>query len=170
MIVIADASPLIVLIKIEEVAILPKLFGHILLPQTVASELADSRRPQAVRDFIHTPPAWISVRTVGNSLPLPGLHLGESEAINLARQLSADLILMDERDAVATAREMGLRVVGTVGILERAAQDRLLNLREAFDRLKATDFWVSPKLLEERLHLFEQCSRADRNRPKERER
>ena len=78
------------------------------------------------------------MRIVGHALPLPGLHPGEIEAISLARQLSADLLLMDERDAVATAREMGLRVVGTVGLLERAAHEKLLNLREAFIRLHAT--------------------------------
>lgn len=61
---------------------------------------------------------------------------------------------MDEEKGRAVARQRALRVTGTVGILERAAAHGLLDLQEAFIRLKATDFWISHQLLDERLEHF----------------
>jgi predicted nucleic acid-binding protein len=58
------------------------------------------------------------------------------------------------------AMERGLRVVGTVGVLELAAEMQLLDLKEAFERLKRTDFWISQTLLDERLALFRRRSPA----------
>ena len=99
---------------------------------------------------------------------LPNLHRGEIEAISLARQLQAKLVLIDERGAAAAARGLGLNVVGTVGVLERAAENGLLNLREAFLRLRRTDFWVAERLLNERLKVFEERQRSRAARERER--
>ncbi len=85
---------------------------------------------------------------------IPTLHPGESEAISLARELRADLILIDERKAFHAALARGLTAAGTVRVLIRAAQRKLLNLERAFERLKRTDFWIDPKLLDRELDLF----------------
>jgi len=50
-------------------------------------------------------------------------------------------------------------VTGTAGVLERAAAQGMLDLKDAFERLKATDFWISGRLLDQRLQLFNQLSR-----------
>jgi predicted nucleic acid-binding protein len=133
-----------------------QLFGSVLIPSAVLSELSSPRRSEAMRAFAAHPPAWLDVRTPRIVETIPGLHAGEQAALSLAAEVGADLLLMDEKEGrlVATARR--LRVAGTVGVLERAAEQGLLNLREAFDRLKASDFWVSPALLETRLEAFEQ--------------
>ena len=83
------------------------------------------------------------------------MHPGETEALSLAIELHADLILIDERRAYREAVARKLNAVGTVGVLERAAAEKLLDLNDAFDRLKQTDFWISHKLLDERLRLFQ---------------
>lgn len=57
MIVVADTSPLIVLIKLAYTEVLPQLFGSIVLPPAVVTELADVRRPHNVRSFIASPPS-----------------------------------------------------------------------------------------------------------------
>ncbi len=62
----------------------------------------------------------------------------------------------DEKAGRRIAAERHLPVAGTVGVLERAAEQQLLNLREVFDLLKNTDFWVGPALLDARLEAFEQ--------------
>ena len=166
MIVVADTSPLIALVNIEQVTVLQQLFQEIVIPPAVASELGDSRRPIPVRNFIGAPPSWLRIQEPDRMESLPNLHRGEIEAISLARQLQARLVLIDERGAAAAARGLGLNVVGTVGVLERAAENGLLNLREAFLRLRRTDFWVSERLLNERLKVCEerQRSRAARKR------
>jgi hypothetical protein len=103
MIVIADTSPLVVLVKIMHTEILPSLFGSIVLPPAVVAELADVRRPQIVRDFIASPPPWLWVRRPSAIESIPGLDEGERQAISLARELGADLLLMDEEKGRATA-------------------------------------------------------------------
>jgi predicted nucleic acid-binding protein len=62
----------------------------------------------------------------------------------------------DERKAYREAVHRKLNAIGTIRILERAAAEGLLDLKDAFARLKQTDFWISHKLLDERLKLFEQ--------------
>jgi predicted nucleic acid-binding protein len=68
------------------------------------------------------------------------LGAGESAAIALAAELHADLLLMDDRRGVAVALRKGLLVTGTMGLLTRAAKRGMLDLAEAFDRLKGTNF------------------------------
>lgn len=154
MIVIADTSPLIVLVNIDCVDALAKLFGQVVIPPAVARELIMPSRPQRVRDFFATAPSWLKIRSPSTSLTIPGLHPGEIEAISLAEELRADLLLIDERKAYKEAVARKLNAAGTVRVLERAASEGLLDLKVVFERLKQADFWISHKLLDERLALF----------------
>ncbi len=86
--------------------------------------------------------------------PIPSLHSGEVAAIRLAEELKADLLLIDEVRGRKAAAELGLAFTGTVGVPELAAHRGLLELEDAFARLKMTDFWISPQLLDERLKLY----------------
>jgi predicted nucleic acid-binding protein len=143
MLVISDSSPLIVLVNIGQVEVLAKLFREVVIPPAVASELAAAPRPQAVRDFASSPPAWLRVERPVVVQCIPDLHPGESEALSLALELHADLVLIDERRAYREAVARHLNAVGTIGVLERAAAEGLLDLKEAFERVKQTDFWIS---------------------------
>ena len=68
------------------------------------------------------------------------LDAGEKAAIALAAFLAADLMLMDDRAGIMVARQKGFVVTGTLGVLDLAARRGLIDLAEAFDRLKATNF------------------------------
>jgi predicted nucleic acid-binding protein len=83
--------------------------------------------------------------------PIPDLHEGERAAISLASELKADLLLIDESDGRSAALARHLQVTGTIGILQRAAEQGWLDLADAFERIKQTDFWISPKLLDAEL-------------------
>jgi len=154
MIVVADSSPLVVLVNIEQISLLSALFGVVTIPPVVAAELASHRRPQAVRDFIMKPPEWLTVRKPTILEALPDLDAGEREAISLACELHADLLLIDERRGRQAASERKLAITGTVGVLELAARRSMVDLADAFERLKKTDFWLNPEFLDERLRLF----------------
>ncbi|MEX2215578.1 MAG: DUF3368 domain-containing protein [Phycisphaeraceae bacterium] len=151
MIVVADSSPLIVLVNIGHVDVLPRLFGRLLIPSQVSDELAALNRPAAVREFIRLKPDWLEIRDPAVIERIAGLHAGETSAIRLAVELKADLLVIDERAGRKVASERGIAVVGTVGILERAADLGLIDLAIAYDRIKCTDFWVNPQLLDESL-------------------
>lgn len=154
MIVVADSSPLIVLVDIGHVEILPALFREVVIPPQIAAELADVRRSQAVRDFINGQPIWLRVQAPIRVEPIPDLHEGERAAISLASELKADLLLIDESDGRSAALARRLQITGTIGILQRAAEQTLLDLADAFERIKQTDFWISPKLLDAELAKY----------------
>jgi predicted nucleic acid-binding protein len=61
MIVIADTGPINYLIRIDEIEILPKLYGRTLVPPSVCDELKDARAPESVRWWIAQPPAWFEI-------------------------------------------------------------------------------------------------------------
>lgn len=154
MLVVADTSPLVVLSNIGHLDLLPALFGQILIPTAVASELSYPRRPVAVRALAAATPAWLVVRQPIAIESIPEIDLGEREAISLAMEVRADLLLIDDAAGRLAAAGRGLAITGTIGLLERAADQQLLDLAEAFERVKRTDFWVNPRLLDKRLQLF----------------
>ena len=70
-----------------------------------------------------------------------------AKQIRLAQDLSADLILLDEKSARSVAYERSLRVAGLLGILDMAATKNMLNLKEAVQKLTRTNFRIFPHLL-----------------------
>jgi predicted nucleic acid-binding protein len=74
---------------------------------------------------------------------------GEQQAIQLAQEEHADLLLMDERRGVALARRQGLEVTGTLGVLMQAGRLALVDIDAALSDLQATDFRSTPELFEQ---------------------
>jgi predicted nucleic acid-binding protein len=145
--VIADTGPVNYLILIGHIDLLPRLFQRVVLPTAVKKELLDIGAPAAVRAWVGSPPAWLEIMET----PGPGpatLDEGEAAVIALAISLRADLVLIDERKGVKVARNHGLRVTGTLGLLELCAQSGLVDFTEAAERLRLTTFRSPEALLE----------------------
>lgn len=140
MIVISNTSPLNYLVLIEEIELLPKLFWQITIPQAVLHELRRPETPDAVREWANIAPSWLQVRAVSVIDPAINLGAGETEAISLANELHADLVLLDDRKARNLALARGLSVAGTLNILEAAAVRELADLPSATIRLLHTNF------------------------------
>ncbi|MGD0777915.1 MAG: DUF3368 domain-containing protein [Candidatus Solibacter sp.] len=150
--VIADTGPLNYLILIGHIDLLRDLFEKVVLPTPVQSELASSKAPPFVRDWVVSLPAWVEVHEapVGQAedASLKGIDAGERAAIQLAASLHADLLLMDDRKGVHAAQRKGLRVTGTLGILDLAAQRGLAEFAQAVNQLRQTNFRVPQALLD----------------------
>ncbi len=144
---VAYAGPLHYLVLVDEVNILGNLFDRVLIPEAVRNELLQLKTPEIVKTWINRPPPWLKVEQVTNVLPIHGLHPGESEALQLALQAKAVGVLMDDLDGRKAARRLGLSVVGTIGLLERAAEKQLIKLPEAVSRLRQTNFFIAPEVL-----------------------
>jgi predicted nucleic acid-binding protein len=153
MLVVADATPLHYLVLIASTPILPVLFGHILIPHAVAEELQHPQTPAKVRAWLTSPPPWLEIRHVGHAPPTTLAHLdpGEQEAILLAQELQADLLLMDDWQGRQEAHRRALIVTGTLGVLEHAAEQGLLDLPTALTRLQATNFFLPAPLIRDLL-------------------
>jgi predicted nucleic acid-binding protein len=151
--VVADTSPLVYLILIEQVEILPKLFESVLIPDAGQGELGHSLAPEPVRAWAEALPTWSEVKPEPQIVDdaFRSLGAGERAAIALALSIHADLVLIDERKGTQIAIENGLDVSGTLGVLQRAARNGLLNLAEAFDRLKKTNFRYRQEIMDKLL-------------------
>jgi predicted nucleic acid-binding protein len=146
MIVVADTSPLNYLVLIDEIALLPTLFGHVLLPQAVFQELKHPKASSKVSQWVAHLPPWLEVRVATSvaSGELMGLDPGEREAIQLALELGIRTVLLDEADGRQVAEKLYLEVRGTLGIIERAAKLGKVNFRDALSKLEQTNFRISP--------------------------
>jgi len=156
MIVVADTTPLNYLVLIGEAAVLQELYERVVIPPAVRDELQRAATPIVVREWLAQPPAWLEVQPVAVTPDalLEALDAGEREALALAEQLHADLLLMDERLGRREASRRNLRVIGTLGVLAQAAEQGLIVLPQAVDRLRQTNFHVAPELLQALLNRF----------------
>lgn len=116
MIVIADTSPLNYLVLIGEERVLPQLFGRVLIPQAVFDELHAPETPEVVLRWLDTHPEWLEVkrRMMPSVVTSAQLDLGEQEAIELAEELKADLVIIDDLAGRREAVKRGLTVIGTL--------------------------------------------------------
>ncbi|NSJ28572.1 DUF3368 domain-containing protein [Blautia glucerasea] len=144
MIVVSDTTPLISLLKINQLDLLEKLFGEVLIPEAVFNELTVDERFQLEAQLIRQK-EFIAVKPVNNLESVSilkratGLDQGESEAIVLTDELKADLLLMDEAKGRNVSAQMGLRIMGTIGILIAAYEEHELTadeVRECVDGLQ----------------------------------
>lgn len=150
MIVVSDTSVVCYLVLIGQIELLHQLYGQIVIPDLVRDELRHAGAPPSVCSWVNDLPGWVGVRCAAGEVDaaLAVLDAGERAAILLAEELQACLILIDERRGRRIAKSRGLRVTGLVGILDDAAEAGLIDLPRVLEALQATDFWVSPRLLE----------------------
>lgn len=149
--VVSDASPLNYLIWIERDFVLQQLYERVLIPDIVISELTHPASPEPVKRWIENRPTWAEVRKASPdySVELELLDPGERAAIQLASEENAGLLLMDERVGARVARNRGLMVTGTLGVLLEAADRRLIDLESALAALQTTAFRFTPQLFAE---------------------
>ncbi|HEX2225441.1 MAG TPA: DUF3368 domain-containing protein [Thermoanaerobaculia bacterium] len=153
MIVVSDASPLISLAAVNRLDLLRELYGTVWIPESVFQEVAvaDPERPgaQEIRQA-----DWISVRPVSDSVLVRALRgeldLGEAEAIALAVEARADLLLVDERLGRRAALRVGVRVLGILGVLIEAKSRALIPVIKPLldDLLWKAGFRISSDLYE----------------------
>lgn len=121
------------------------------MPSAVLEELRHPMAAAAVGAWLARVPPWLVVQEVAEAADgrLARLDAGERQAIQLAKRVRADLLLMDEKLGVRIAREHGLAVTGTLGVLLHAAKAGLIDIDKALAALRATDFRCSARVLEE---------------------
>ncbi|HXK44249.1 MAG TPA: DUF3368 domain-containing protein [Anaerolineae bacterium] len=147
---VVDASPLIFLAKLERLDLLRQAAGSVCLPQAVADEIR-AKPDMATQLLEQALQTWIEVRVVDNrmavDLLLAELDLGEAEVIVLAKILNAEYVVMDDLDARRFARRVGLRPIGTLGLLLAARlRGEIPSLQAEIQRLEKFGFRVSSAL------------------------
>ena len=148
MIVIADTSPLNYLIRLGQSDLLRNIYGRVLVPRAVLIELKHLEAPAEVRAWASAPPAWLEetqVQQLDTSLSLE-LGAGEREAISLALEVHADLLLIDERAGRKEAEARHIAVAGTLAVLLQASVRGYIDFPEAMEQLRRYGFRTSPPI------------------------
>ncbi|MFK0732998.1 MAG: DUF3368 domain-containing protein [Gloeotrichia echinulata HAB0833] len=153
MIVISDTSAITNLAAIDQLKLLPLLYEQVIIPEAVYRELVDIDPPVPGSVEVQTA-TWLEVKLIANREVVERLQSevrldpGESEAIALALELGADLLLIDERRGRSEADRLGIKITGLLGILVEAKRKNLiLAVKPLMDALIATsEFRVSSAL------------------------
>jgi len=151
MIVIADATPLNHLILINQASILEALYGRVIVPSAVLSELQAQAAPPKVMAWISHRPDWLEVdpRVFPADPSLAHLDPGERDAIILAVNLGAELLLMDDLGGRQEAARRNLRITGTLTVLYLAAGRGLVeDFPATLQQLLRTGFRASPEIVQ----------------------
>ncbi|MFM5983484.1 MAG: DUF3368 domain-containing protein [Sphaerospermopsis kisseleviana] len=154
MLVVSNTSPLLNLAIIGQLDLLRQQFGKILIPKAVLEELrVEENLPGSEHLQAALVAGWLQVQEVDNpsvvQLLQRDLDRGESEAIALALSLKANWIILDERDGRKTAKNLGLQVIGILGVILRAAKNgQISSLSDVINQLQTqAGFRIAPNLL-----------------------
>ena len=151
--VVSNTSPISNLAIIDRLDVLSHQFGTIRIPEAVRRELSRLEHPagrQAIAQAITQGSIQIesaSASELARSLA-SSLDAGEAEAIALASESAADLLIMDESAGRAAARNLSIAMTGTLGVLLREKREgRLPSMREEMDRLvNEAGFFISGRV------------------------
>lgn len=155
-IVVSDTTAIMRLSKIDALPLLRSLYSEILIPQAVYDELTKTGKTQPGALQVMNA-SWIKVIQIKNPLIVVKLRshldLGESEAIALALETNADVLIIDEVLGREMAKTLVNKIIGIVGILLEAKRVGLIKeVGPYLNKLKETGFWISDKLLRHALN------------------
>ena len=151
-IVIADASPLIALARVNGLGWLKQLFTEVVVTEVVLAEVLTGRYPETERPIQEALEAgWLKPSAITLSEPaLPDLDEGEAASIRLAMSTEEPaLLLIDERSGRAVAQALGLSVAGTAAVIGLARQRGLIaSARHVFAALHSSNFRIAPAVIQ----------------------
>ena len=160
-VVVSDTSPIRAMAHLGLLPLLSEIYGGVVIPQAVFSELL-----RKGKWFDSVPVAALSkfeVRFPTDEIRITHeflqLDVGEREAIQLALELNADALLIDEAAGRSVAKQYGLLTTGTLGVLSQAKQRGFVSaVKPLLDRLlRELNFFISPTLRDTVLKDLGEC-------------
>lgn len=151
--VVSDTTAITTLLKAGQVQLLQELFGQVFVPQAVWDEL---------KAFHSNLPDFVELRAVSNSSQkLPGtesLGRGETEALLLAKELNARLLVTDDRKARVAAKRLNIACVGLVGIVIQAKRvGKISSVRDLLEIIETKGgLYLSDSVIAEALRLADE--------------
>ncbi len=149
--VVSNTTPIISLLKLNRLDLLKQLYGQILIPLAVFREIEAGKTKGYYKDLSKID--WISIVEIKDKKSvkyLLDLDQGEAEAIVLATEFNADLIILDERLGRFYAKHAELKVTGTIGVLIKAKNEGLIeSVKPMIEELVKKEVWISDKLKSE---------------------
>lgn len=165
---VADTAPLIFLAKLKRLDLLQRGADKVITAPAVLREV-EAYRDEAAESIAEATREWLHVRSPVNAtaveLLLVELDLGEAEAIVVARETTADRLVLDDLDARRYARRISVPVVGTLGLLLAAKlRGEIPQLRPELEKLVSVGFRIRQQLIDDMLNAAGEQVRDDRGR------
>ena len=154
--IVSDSSPLIALSSVDRLDLMQHLFDTVIIPFAVRDEVLGTAAKGA--GF----PSFIQIKPVVAELPVRflkmNLHAGESEAIAIALEWGVQGIILDDKPAREIAAGLGLKVIGTLGLLILAKQKGFLTeVRPIIAQIiELVNFRIAPSVLNRALSLIDE--------------
>jgi len=153
--VVSNTTPILALLKIGRLHILQQLYECITIPYEVYLEVEAGKGKGSYLDLLKLD--WIKIKVIENPKSLGfflDLDRGEAEAIVLASEMEADLLLLDEKLARFHAKHIGIPVSGTVGVLLKAKQAGYITaLKPLLYELRLQGIWLSDDFISQMIEL-----------------
>ena len=160
MITVSDSTPLIHFGTINRLDLLRSMYGQIVITEAVYREVVTEGIALGKMDAFLVEKAigdWVEIINpkgyAGEICSRYGIHIGEAESILLARELDAGLLLINERDGRRAAKNAGVKVKGTIGVISDCIGRDLLTVGAAVEILiffkdNPSEFWIDPRIID----------------------
>lgn len=150
--VVVNTTPLIALSHVGQLDILKKLYGEIIIPEAVYRELS-VKKDSICKKAVDRALDWIQVDKIKNQMAKAmyktQLHDGEVEVMILAKEIAADVVIIDDANAKKHAKYLGLPVTGTLGVLIKAKQNGYIDeLKPVLQQMVENGIYISQNLVE----------------------
>jgi len=145
--IVSNTTPIITLLRISKLDLLKEVCGEIIIPYGVYEEIEIGKEKYYYSDLKKY--KWIEIIKLEktNELNLD-LDKGELETILLAKEINADLIIMDEKLGRRYAKYYGLNVIGTIGIIMKAREKGIIeDIETVLSDIKKSGIWINDKLI-----------------------
>lgn len=149
--IIADSSPLIILLKSDFEHILFELFDEILIPEAVWQEVLAGGDDDIAKQKLSSL-TWakrVSINAINTEIENYNLGKGETEALSLALETKNSGVILDDHAARKCAGNLKIPFIGTGGLLISAKQKNLiLSVSEALEKVQSEGLWLSDTVIE----------------------
>ena len=147
--IVCNSTPIISLLKISSLEIMEQVFPNVIIPYQVFQEIEIGKNTKHYKDLSKLP--WVHIVKLKDESKLSfliDLDKGEAETIALAKELSIQKVIIDERLGRKYAKEFGLTVIGTLGILLKAKQLGIINsMKPLIEKLLEENIWFHEQLV-----------------------
>ena len=147
--VILDTTPILTLLKISKFSLLKDIYEKIIIPEGVYQEIEIGKNKEYYINLAEL--EWVKIEKIKNNQAikyLADLDKGEAEVIVLAEEINADIVVIDEKIGREYAKRNNLNLTGTLGILIKAKNKRLIKaIKPLIDEMQNKGVWLNDKLI-----------------------
>lgn len=147
--IISNTTPILSLLKINKLEILKELYGQVIIPNAVYQEVEAGKHKEFYKDL--TQFDWLIIKDIKDTNSREyfiDFDDGEAEVLILAKEINADLVILDEILGRRYAEILKFNLTGTLGVLLKAKEKKIIkSLKELLNELTEKGTWLNPKLI-----------------------